>query len=64
MLYAGIFCCCFGFVFCFFGFLFFFGFFETGFLCGFGASPGTSSSLVDQADLELTDISLPLPPKC
>ena len=31
-----------------------FGFFETGFLCGFGACSGTSS--VDQAGLELTDI--------
>ena len=34
-------------------------FFETGFLCSFGACPGTSS--VDQAGLELC---LPLPPEC
>ncbi|KAM7317276.1 hypothetical protein ACRRTK_023578 [Alexandromys fortis] len=37
-------------------------FFEIGFLCGFGACPGTSS--VDQAGLELTEIRLPLPPEC
>ncbi|KAH0508247.1 Cytochrome P450 3A25 [Microtus ochrogaster] len=35
---------------------------QTGFLCGFGACPGTSS--VDQAGLELTEIRLPLPPEC
>ncbi|KAH0503848.1 Olfactory receptor 2T29 [Microtus ochrogaster] len=33
-----------------------------GFLCGFGACPGTSS--VDQGGLELTEIRLPLPPEC
>ena len=40
----------------------FFWFFETEFLCGFGACPG--ASFVDQAGLELTEIRLPLPPKC
>ena len=35
------------------------GFVKTGFLCSFGACPGTRS--VDQAGLELTEISLPLP---
>ena len=38
------------------------GFFETGFLSNYGASPGTHS--VDQADLRLTEIHLPLLPKC
>ena len=37
-------------------------FFETEFLCSFRSCPGTSS--VDQAGLELTDVCLPLPPKC
>ena len=32
------------------------------FLCNFGACPGTRP--VDQAGLELTEIRLPLPPKC
>ncbi|KAM7316154.1 hypothetical protein ACRRTK_024834 [Alexandromys fortis] len=36
-----------------------FCFFETGFLCSFGACP--ELALVDQADLELTEILLPLP---
>ena len=31
-------------------------------LCSFGAWPGTSS--VAQAGLELTELRLPLPPKC
>ena len=44
------------FVFCFFWF------FETGFLCSFGACPGTP--FVDQAGLKLTEIGLLLPPKC
>ena len=34
-------------------------FFETGFLCSFGACLGTRS--VDQAGLELTEIHVPLP---
>ena len=37
-------------------------FFETGFLCSFGACPGTPS--VDQAGLELTEIRLSLPSEC
>ena len=37
-------------------------FFKREFLYGFGACPGTSS--LDQAGLELTEIRLPLPPKC
>ena len=39
-----------------------FWFFKTGFLCSFGACPGTRS--VDQAVLKLTEIHLPLPPEC
>ena len=47
----------------FFLFFFFpFFFFKTGFLCSFGACPGTY--LVDQAGLELTEICLSLPPEC
>ena len=38
-----------------------FCFFETRFLCSFGACPGTHS--VDQAGLELTEIRLPPPPE-
>ena len=40
--------------------LFFVLFFKTGFLCSFGACPGTCS--VDQANFELTDTCLSLPP--
>ena len=35
---------------------------DTVSLCSFGAYPGTQS--IDQAVLELTEIGLPLPPKC
>ena len=35
---------------------------ETGFLCSFGASPGTC--FVDQTSIELTEIRLPLSPEC
>ena len=45
-----------------FPFLFLLFFSETEFLCSFGACPGISP--VDQASLELTEIRLPLPPKC
>ena len=31
-------------------------------LCSFGDCPGTSSAA--QGDLELTEVSLPLPPEC
>ena len=56
-------CCCYYYYLFFFNlWFFFFFFFETGFLCGFGTCPGTSS--VDQAGLELTEIRLPLPPEC
>ena len=41
---------------------FFSSFFETVFLCSFGASPGTHS--IDQAGLDLTEICLSLPPVC
>ena len=51
-----VYCCCLLFVFVFgFGFWFF----ETGFLCSFGACP--ELALVDQAGLEFTEICLPLP---
>ena len=46
---------------CLLAFLFLF-FFEIGFLCGFGACPGTHS--VDQAGLKLTEICVPLPTEC
>ena len=44
------------------GFLFLFLFFETGFLCVALICPGTRS--VEQDGLELTEILLPLSPKC
>ena len=47
-------------IFCLFVFVFLF--FKTGFLCSFGACPGTPS--VYQASLKLTEIYLSLPSKC
>ena len=47
---------------CYFLFVFVFLFFKTGFLCSFGACPGTPS--VYQASLKLTEIYLSLPSKC
>ena len=41
----------------------YFLFFETGFLC-VALEPVLELGLVDQADLELTEILLPLPLKC
>ena len=43
-------------------FFFLFGFSKIGFLCVAPSFPGTHS--VDQAVLKLTEIHLPLPPKC
>ena len=39
-------------------------FFETAFLYSLEPEPVLELALVDQADSELTEIRLPLPPKC